>query len=221
MQIDKVPLQIVNSYKYLGITLDQKLNYNLHVSRIISSVSAKLKQFQRMRSFLSVKAAILVYKGTILPLLEYGDVFLNAATVENRKKLQILQNKCLRCALNKGIETSSDELHKDAKLLKLKYRREQHLLNYMYDWSLDPKRLKKGTAQGVATRSSVNKLLKLKKPKTEKFKKSLAYFGPKKWNGLSKELHQAPSKGNFKLLLKNWVTGKAEGKGLGKGLDTT
>ena len=89
LHIDEAPLQIVNSYRYLGITLDQKLNYNLHVNRIVSSVSAKLKQFQRMRSFLSAKAAILVYKGTILPLLEYGDVFLNAATVESRKKLQV------------------------------------------------------------------------------------------------------------------------------------
>ena len=51
----------------------------------------------------------------------------------NKKRLQVLQNKGLRCALNKGIETSTDELHKEANLLKLKYRREQHLLNFMYD----------------------------------------------------------------------------------------
>ena len=70
LTLEKVPLHKVNSYKYLGVTLDQQLNYNLHVSRIISLVSGKLKQFQRMHSFLSVRAAILVYKGTILPLLE-------------------------------------------------------------------------------------------------------------------------------------------------------
>ena len=46
----------------------------------------------------------MVYKSMLLPILEYGDVFLSAtigpcATVVNRKRLQLLQNKGLRCAL--------------------------------------------------------------------------------------------------------------------------
>ena len=211
VSVNNVRLQNVTSYKYLGITLDQNLNYGLHVNKIISSVSGKLKQFQRMRGFLSIKAAILMYKGTILPLLEYGDLFLNAASLYNRKKLQVLQNKCLRCALNKGIETSSEELHEEASLLKLKYRREEHILNFMYDWSLDVKKLKAKRVEGVNTRSSSKKLLRTKKPITERFKRSLSYFGPRKWNALSSELQLAPNKGNFKSLIRNWVRGKAKG----------
>ena len=34
-------LSKVSSYKYLGVTLDDQLNYNLHVNKIISSVTAK------------------------------------------------------------------------------------------------------------------------------------------------------------------------------------
>ena len=133
IQFDTVPLVEVNSYKYLGITLDNQLNYNKHVQKVISTVSGKLKQFQRMRSFLNVKAALTVYKSTILPLLEYGDIFMASASLKNRKKLQVLQNKGLRCALNKGMESSSDELHRGASLLKLSFRHRQHKLNYMYD----------------------------------------------------------------------------------------
>ena len=116
-------------YKYLGITLDCQLNFNLHVKRIINTVSSKLKQLRRMRSFLNVRAAVMVYKAMLLPIIEYGDVFLTATSAENRKRLQILQNKGLRCALNKGIETSNADLHAEANLLQLKYRREQHDLN--------------------------------------------------------------------------------------------
>ena len=209
LTLEKTPLQTVNNYKYLGIILDQQLNYNLHVNKIISSVAGKLKQFQRMRSFLSVKAAILVYKGTILPLLEYGDLFLNATTLCNRKRMPVLQNKCLRCALNKGMESSSDDLHAEAKLLKLKYRREEHLLNFMYDWAQDARKLKSKRGRGVTTRSCSKPLLKIKKPSTEKFKKSLSYYGPKKWNGLNENLQKATSKGNFKSLSRDWVLKKA------------
>ena len=84
-----------------------------------SLVIDKLKQFQRMRSFLTVKAAVLVYNSMLLPILEYGDLLLSAASALNRKKLQSLQNKGLRCALNKGLDCGSAELHTEARLCKL------------------------------------------------------------------------------------------------------
>ena len=90
---NEIPLLKVSSYNYLGMTLDCQLNYNLHVKKLISSVSAKLKQCQRMRSFLNTRAALVVYKSMLLPILESGDVFLYATSVANRKRLQTLQNK--------------------------------------------------------------------------------------------------------------------------------
>ena len=135
LKFDQIPLQKVLSYKYLGLNLDNQLKFNIHVNRLVASVSSKLKQFQCMRGFLDTKAALLVYKSMLLPVLEYGDVFLTAATLGNRKKLQTLQNKGLRCALNKGLEINSTDLHAEANLLKLQYRREQHILNLMFDWS--------------------------------------------------------------------------------------
>ena len=71
-------LQSVSTYKYLSVTIDCQLNYNQHVNNIVASVSSKLKQFQRMRNFLTVKTALLVYKSMLLPILEYGDLFLSA-----------------------------------------------------------------------------------------------------------------------------------------------
>ena len=205
-----LPLLSLTSYKYLGITLDRQLNYNLHIKGVIASVSAKLKQFQRMRSFLSVKAAVMVYKGMLLPIIEYGDVFLSAASKANRKKLQTLQNKGLRCALNKGLDVSSDDLHNEAGLLKLKYRREQRILNFIYDWSLDKDKLKTKPSGSVSTHSQDKRLLKLKKPITEKYKRSLAYRGPNKWNKLPVILHLAPSKPAFKTLIEKRMMLKSE-----------
>ena len=199
------PIQKVLSYKYLGITLDSQLNYKLHVKKIIANASSKLKQFQRMRSFLDKRAAILVYKSMLLPLLEYSDIFLSATTVENRKKLQILQNKGLRCALNRGVDMSSDDLHEEARLHKLAFRREQHLLHFMHDWAKDPAKLKGKSESLIKTRSQNKKLLNIKKPRTEKFKKSFAYQGPKRWNELPEAFHHAIAKGSFKQLVKGMI----------------
>ena len=204
-----LPLQTVTSYKYLGVTLDSQLNYNLHVNKIVAFVSSKLKQFQRMRSFLTVRAALLIYKSMLLPILEYGDLFLSAATVKNRKRLQVLQNKGLRCALNVGIEMSTDDLHAEANLLKLKHRRELHILNYMYGEANNATNLAHRAQNDAVTRSQSKKLVKVRRPKTEKFKKSLAYKGPKKWNSLPDELHHTLDKGHYKRLARNWVSQKA------------
>ena len=66
-----IPLhQTINSYKYLGVTLDGQLNYAKHVGKIVTGASLKLKRFRRMRLFLNTKAATLVYKSMLLPLLK-------------------------------------------------------------------------------------------------------------------------------------------------------
>ena len=207
IQLDGTPIQAVASYKYLGMDLDSKLCFKKHVRRIIASTTGK--QFQRMRGFLNKKAAIMVYKSMLLPIMEYGDVFLSAATLADRKKLHILQNKGLRCALNGGIKASSRELHYEAKLLKLKFRREQHVLNYMYDMSMVPIQQKRKTTLTVKTRSHKKRLLRIKKPNTEKLKKSFAYRGPKKWNSLPVALHLVQSKAAYKALVAVRFEGKA------------
>ena len=209
IKVDNVPLQTVTSYKYLGITLDGQLNYSKHINKLISNVSVKLKQFRRMRLFLNTKAATMVYKNMLLPIIEYGDIFLTGATSGNKKKLQVLQNKGLRCALNADRDVSTGELHSEARLLRLKYRRETHVLNFMYDQAQIDCNLKAVRSTGVKTRSSKKKLLKIKKPNTEKFKKSLTYQGPKKWNDLPSDLQLVKSSNDFKTQIMSHVAAKA------------
>ena len=209
VKLDNTLLQVVTAYKYLGITLDSQLKYNLHVNKLIGSVTAKLKQFQRMRSFLSTKAVLMVYKNMLLPILEYGDIFLMAATNVNKKRLQVLQNKGLWCALGRDIEASSCNLHEEAKLLQLKYRREQHLLNFMFDQAQKTSMLRIRNAFAVRTCTSNKKLLKIRRPRTESFIKSLAYVGPKKWNQLKEVFHHAQSKHSYKLLVDQMISEKA------------
>ena len=158
IRCDGIPLQIVNSYEYLVVTIDNQLNYNLHVNKLVASVSSKLELFQCMHSFLSVPAAILVYKSMLLPVLQYGDILLSATTRANSKKLQTLQNKGLRCALNKGLQANTSELHTEAKLLPLNYRRELHLMNFMYDWAIQADKLKDHSKPRYCT-CSLNKRL--------------------------------------------------------------
>ena len=122
LTIDKVALDRANSYTYLGITLDEQLNYEKFANSIISRVSDKIYQLRRLRQFLNTRAALLIYKNMILPILEYGDVFISSMTLDTRKKIQTLQNRGLKCALSKDRLFNTDLLHSEAKIKKLKWR---------------------------------------------------------------------------------------------------
>ena len=63
----------VEVYKYLGLHIDSSLNFQPHHKKLISQAQLKLSQFRKIRSFVNKKAAILIYKCTILPVLEYAD----------------------------------------------------------------------------------------------------------------------------------------------------
>ena len=133
--------------------------------------------------FLNIKAAMLVYKNMILPILEYGDIFITVASKENRRKLQTLQNRALKVIHQVDRYYETDPIHDESNLLKLKYRREQHLLQFMYT-KRDDQFLRRPRPTGVTTRAGTKCNFQLRKPKTEKYKRCFSYVGPKKWNRL-------------------------------------
>ena len=75
----------------------------------------------------------------------------------------------------------------------------------MYDQAQNPEMLKGETEYSIRTRSGKKRLFKIKRPFTEKFKKSLAYLGPKKWNRLPETFHHVEQKYSYKLLVSNMI----------------
>ena len=102
LKIGNVPIERVDSYNYLGVTLDEQLTFEKHAKNTINRVSVKVYQLRKIRHLLTKKAALMICKNMILPILEYGNILMMSATKENRKKLQTLQNKALKCAIGRN-----------------------------------------------------------------------------------------------------------------------
>ena len=137
----------------------------------------------------------------VLPLVEQGDIYLSSSTKDSRKKLQILQNKALRCALVKENRFSTKELHKEAQLDPLKLRRRRHLLLHMYQFSKLKGFCNWKTKGRITTRNNSKKLMIVKKPNSTKYQKSITYLGPKTWNNMPKSLHEVENYATFKSKL--------------------
>ena len=62
----------------------------------------------------------------------------------------------------------------------------------------------------VRTRSHNKKLIKTRKPSTEKFKKSLAYSGPKMWNALPEHCPHVDTRAKFNRIVRMQANGSAD-----------
>ena len=132
--LDNTPLHFVDSYKYLGITIDKHMDLTCLLSAVKKTVSTHLFKLHKLRKYVSEECAITIYKQTILPLLDYSGFLLNSCNVSDRNDLQILQIDALRTCFNikRRDRMSVRNMHRDANLLSLDQRRKIQLLTLMF-----------------------------------------------------------------------------------------
>jgi hypothetical protein len=89
--LDGKDLNIVESYKYLGIMLDGLLAWKPHKQRILAKATQTANQVfgvLRRTDSMSARAAIQLHKALVLPVLEYGAEIWGNCEWEEAEKLQ-------------------------------------------------------------------------------------------------------------------------------------
>ena len=94
----------VTQYNYLGIILDNDLSLVILCKNIGKRVIDKVYMLRKIRKYLSYKAAVQIYKSTILPIFGYPDYLILACNKDKRHDYQVIQNDVLRFCENKRIE---------------------------------------------------------------------------------------------------------------------
>ena len=192
----------VNSYVYLGIYLDAGMSLAMFASHLYNRIQVKLYTLSKIRKFIDKNAANLIYKQTILPILDYGGFLLDSCTQKARDDLQKLQNKALRIIHNvKLINAPGIEiLHNMSGLSSLRQRREKQLLHLMLWYSKNVLNILK---KGRHTRLQEKINFKVQPLKTRRYINSPMNRGNILWNKLTKEEQYTFSNQMFKLILDN------------------
>ena len=71
--LNDTKLSIVPSYKYLGVTLDSHLKFDIHVKVMKQTVSYKTYMLACIRGSMTEQIALQIYKSTVVPYFDYGD----------------------------------------------------------------------------------------------------------------------------------------------------
>ncbi len=125
-------VELVDTYKYLGIQLDSGLRFDRHVDYIKRKLYIKMKALGRIKPFIPDDLALQLYQSLVIPHFDYGDIVYDAMSSTSANQLQVIQNNCLRICLGRDKMSSTDDLHSDAKLPRLSSRRKQHSCQMVY-----------------------------------------------------------------------------------------
>ena len=93
---DNVELTCVDSTKYLGVILDQKLTFEDHVAYVKCKCSGRLKMLAKLRSLVGEHTSMSLYKSLIVPISDYADVAFDILSAKCCNELQCVQNSALK-----------------------------------------------------------------------------------------------------------------------------
>ena len=127
IKIDDSVLPIRDNVKNLGVVFDSSLRFNQHISQCIQKAYLRLKLLYSYRHELSTKLKIILCDSLVLSIFTHGDVvYGNCLTSIQKRKIQKVQNSCLR--LIYGIRKRDKISHKliDTKWLNMEGRRRLH-----------------------------------------------------------------------------------------------
>ena len=69
---DDTPLEKVSHIKFLGIIVDSKLSWKLHIDNICKTISRNIGIINRLKFHIPVSSLLMLYFSLILPYLNYG-----------------------------------------------------------------------------------------------------------------------------------------------------
>uniref|UniRef100_A0A1Y1NA23 Reverse transcriptase domain-containing protein n=1 Tax=Photinus pyralis TaxID=7054 RepID=A0A1Y1NA23_PHOPY len=105
-----------DSAKYLGLTLDHKLLWRTHIhekKKLGDALIAKLYPLIARNSRLTTDNKLLIYKTIARPAMLYAAEVFGYAAKTHIQKLQVVQNRFLRLAINAPWFVSNKRIHTD------------------------------------------------------------------------------------------------------------
>ena len=205
--LDNTEIKEVQTTKFLGLTIDNKLTWNSHINNVCKTVARNIGVINKLKKFLPITALTMLYCTIILPYLNYGILAWGNATQTRLNKVLLLQKKVMGAICNAPYRAHTDELFRQKRILKINDLYRFHLFQFMYqlDRNNIPNDLKKKFIKNNSLHAYNTRQLNdyhLPKSKTVFSSKTVFFTGPKNWNSLDKTIKEAATLNRFKSQVK-------------------
>ena len=179
--------------KYLGLHIDEKINWSSHINVCKSKISSSIYAIKRIKNVVPKTYLRTLYFTLIHPFLTYGIPLWGATYDTHRKKLLILQKRVIRIISRANYNSHTNPLFKHLRILKLddiyKLQVAKIIFKYKQNGLPNPIQSLFVTNYDVHnrnTRQSHN--LRVQKPRTTLATQNISSKGPQIWNALPPDI---------------------------------
>ena len=117
VSINNVPLSRTTSTKFLGVHIDDKLNFRIHVNNVITKINSVRGVLWRNSSVLNIYVKKIIYRSLVFSHLSYAIVVWGRASSVNISKLNAAQKGIIRQIYG----TASADIFVSNKILPVEY----------------------------------------------------------------------------------------------------
>lgn len=112
--INKTKIDFVNSFNFLGITIDEHLNWNEQIDKISKKISRTLAVMSKIKNFLPSQALLHIYNSLVSPYLNYGLLIWGW----KGERLLRLQKRAVRMIMGQHYRAHTSDLFRKLNILK-------------------------------------------------------------------------------------------------------
>lgn len=198
-------IERVRVTKFLGIWIDDKLNWKEHITRIKNKLSKSIAIMHKSKHLLDNQSLYILYCSLILPYLNYCLEIWGNTYKSNLNSLYILQKRAIRIICKVDSRAHTKELFYKLKILNLYDLLELRICTLLYKakYFLLPQNLQDmftlQTNHKYNTRQNID--FKVNHARTNIKAMSITIKGVKLWNSLGSDLTKSVS---LKIFVKNF-----------------
>ena len=205
-----VLIERVTSTKFLGLHIDEKLNWKIHINHLCKLLSKNTGVIHKLKSVLPQNILFMLYSTLILPYINYGVLAWGKSHKTQLGKLFVVQKRVIRIICNANFRAHTNPLFYDNQILKLEdvYYVQLGSLMYNLNSGVLPTALAKlftrnNQIHNYATRQA--SAYHLPHARTTFTSNTLVCTGPRFWNSLDSSITCAVSIFVFKRKLKSYL----------------
>ena len=96
VHIDNVNIERKTNVKFLGLLIDDKLNWAEHINHIKSKLSKSLFVLRSLKNCINTECLLTLYNTMASPYISYGILLWGGASMALLKKIDVMQKKLIR-----------------------------------------------------------------------------------------------------------------------------